>query len=933
MSKEKKLSTKYQKNIGPSLDIFEFNNNKIKKEENLKLKKSNNITKNIEKNFNNNLDLTKIKELNLKITDYIFEDKIELGLELLKKIELFLESNVMEPKFPIDNKLIIVILHNLSCCYQKMKDFEKCIIYLEAVIYNFDKELEKKHKIKINENYFCQNINKDYSNYSLLGDFILELRFSAKFHLQMCAALSQANRHVEALKHAKLAGLICEDNLIKTHYLFIQMKLNNFNKNENQNQNDLFNILTDSKKVEKIEQIINDLFYKIKNIKNSFNSSINNNRNFNSCLDYRKNEILNYTKANNLLNNIRCIFGNEVKNDDWIQLLYIGNIMYLSPLNEEDLDLESDPRYEILRDSILEKVVMLTVSYFSISIEMNHLSKDKNNKNTNGEFFLYQTVLISQQYLPVSCPIVKHFINSYYEYFAKELDVITEGKIFDYKIDLIKNEYEIKKDIQSFVKLQKVNYVNSIVNNTTPNIKSSMNKINKNNVIINIKGNNNNKNLNYENRKNKIPLGLKFNLNIAGIINNNINTNLNNSESPSNNSNNKINGPMNKKLTFINSKKFGNYSIMKNNFNLNDNLTNGGNYQLIFNNNQSNLSESSKLRELPKFKLNFNKINNLDNSDENKVDVVINFKKISCKINHIYNNDNKIKKLNTKINSDQKTKRHYSNGTKVKKNNFSKNSGNKTERSNSYKKSINSKDTLITNKKEKNKRITLKRNNFKTQYCSNKFLSKTSREKSPMVKTKVNKLKGNLSDRFIINNNCKNKSFRKSKKELINKLNHKKKNEIGYQTQRELTYFKNKRIEKINLEFDINSLKKTKSPNIIKSVRRIKSNNKNKINNTNKNFNKSIKDSNFYNHKFNNIIKINKINFTKSKLNSKDKKKNNLIDNLYKNIIYIEIKKKNINNKYFDNLGKIDEFNRYGVNNGQIKNINTLIQSQNPFKI
>ena len=89
-----------------------------------------------------------------------------------------------------------------------------------------------------------------------------------------------------------------------------------------------------------------------------------------------------------------------------------------------------------------------------------------------------------------------------------------------------------------------------------------------------------------------------------------------------------------------------------------------------------------------------------------------------------------------------------------------------------------------------------------------------------MVKTKVNKLKGNLSDRFIINNNCKNKSFRKSKKELINKLNHKKKNEIGYQTQRELTYFKNKRIEKINLEFDINSLKKTKSPNIIKSVRR-----------------------------------------------------------------------------------------------------------------
>ena len=40
--------------------------------------------------------------------------------------------------------------------------------------------------------------------------------------------------------------------------------------------------------------------------------------------------------------------------------------MYLSALNYDDLDLESDPKYELLRDSILEKVIMLSVAYYCL---------------------------------------------------------------------------------------------------------------------------------------------------------------------------------------------------------------------------------------------------------------------------------------------------------------------------------------------------------------------------------------------------------------------------------------------------------------------------------------------------------------------------------------------------------------------------------------
>lgn len=41
--------------------------------------------------------------------------------------------------------------------------------------------------------------------------------------------------------------------------------------------------------------------------------------------------------------------------DDWINFLNIGNIMYLAPLNCDDIDLESDPRFELLRDAVIEK--------------------------------------------------------------------------------------------------------------------------------------------------------------------------------------------------------------------------------------------------------------------------------------------------------------------------------------------------------------------------------------------------------------------------------------------------------------------------------------------------------------------------------------------------------------------------------------------------
>ncbi len=165
----------------------------------------------------------------------------------------------------------------------------------------------------------------------------------------MCAVLSQANKHIEALKHAKLAALMCEDNLIKTHYLYNLMKLNNFKNNRINKNEDDFSVFTE--KISQNLKIIHELYNRVINLRNKFNFSSNktpdinnltnpsNPHNFSSFLNYNNFEINKYLSNNSLTNNIRQTFGNSITKDDWIQLLNIGNIMYLNPLNYDDLEL------------------------------------------------------------------------------------------------------------------------------------------------------------------------------------------------------------------------------------------------------------------------------------------------------------------------------------------------------------------------------------------------------------------------------------------------------------------------------------------------------------------------------------------------------------------------------------------------------------------
>ena len=417
-----------------------------------------------------------ILEINNEAIKLITEENIESALDLLKEAEKKIIKNENEITDP---KIKIIINHNLACSYQKIKNISKCISHLEKVNSDFDSYLEAKHKIKITNEFFLQKIlSCNPQPNILLGDFILELRFCAKFHLQMCAAYSQNNNHKEALIHAKLAALICEDNISKTFFLLKQI------------QSDLHNEKIYSKifaeKVKENEPIIQSLYKYVIEIANYFN-----NLNGNNCI--HNNIIFTPNKISTFINNkspkisTRNILG-VIKNDDWLNAFNIGNIMFLFPVSYDDLDLDSDPKYELLRDAIIEKILMLTVSFFSISNEIRFLNSNitASSKTDNGSYFHSKCVEIACLFLPITCPVIKHYVTSYGKYYGNgnqmnQFDELinetnTKKSILEIMKDPILNirdkEIKIVENVNSFGDLNHNNMSNLMIKNENSQAKT-----------------------------------------------------------------------------------------------------------------------------------------------------------------------------------------------------------------------------------------------------------------------------------------------------------------------------------------------------------------------------------------------------------------------------------------------------------------------------
>ena len=61
--------------------------------------------------------------------------------------------------------------------------------------------------------------------------------------------------------------------------------------------------------------------------------------------------------------------------DDWIFNLNIGNVMHLGPLTMDEMNLHVDNSHELSRDAMLQKIILLTVSYFCVGTELRFLNQ------------------------------------------------------------------------------------------------------------------------------------------------------------------------------------------------------------------------------------------------------------------------------------------------------------------------------------------------------------------------------------------------------------------------------------------------------------------------------------------------------------------------------------------------------------------------------
>jgi hypothetical protein len=106
-------------------------------------------------------------------------------------------------------------------------------------------------------------------------------------------------------------------------------------------------------------------------------------------------------------------------------LLNIGNIMQINPLTIHDLHSSSSIEIELARDSIIEKISFLAVSYFCVSTELRFLVNLKDNPNVDpvqikseSEFWHGKALEISCTFLPSESPLVSHIFASYKKHHA-----------------------------------------------------------------------------------------------------------------------------------------------------------------------------------------------------------------------------------------------------------------------------------------------------------------------------------------------------------------------------------------------------------------------------------------------------------------------------------------------------------------------------------
>lgn len=118
---------------------------------------------------------------------------------------------------------------------------------------------------------------------------------------------------------------------------------------------------------------------------------------------------------------MRSVLG-FLNQQEWIANLNIGNIMQIQALQMKDFLNWNRDEVELSRDQFLEKLSILTVSYFCMSTEMRFLLQlrgslmkpsIKHEKELESEYWHAKALEMACTFLPSECPLLNHILLSY----------------------------------------------------------------------------------------------------------------------------------------------------------------------------------------------------------------------------------------------------------------------------------------------------------------------------------------------------------------------------------------------------------------------------------------------------------------------------------------------------------------------------------------
>ncbi len=127
--------------------------------------------------------------------------------------------------------------------------------------------------------------------------------------------------------------------------------------------------------------------------------------------------------------------------------------MHLLPMSLEELNLHIDNSHELSRDAMLEKLILLSVSYFCVGTELrflssnNNPSKDKQEPSyskADSEMWHAMALEAAGTFLPSECPLVSHIIVSYQKHHSPALTTIPEDEPLVEELKVVRPLNEVK---------------------------------------------------------------------------------------------------------------------------------------------------------------------------------------------------------------------------------------------------------------------------------------------------------------------------------------------------------------------------------------------------------------------------------------------------------------------------------------------------------